>query len=293
LRCCRTVGSAYICRKDSYDRYRTPCAPERQRQSATMEVRHEEETHVHLRSMNQTTQMHQISSIFPSTSTPSRPITAMALTRFCEAGIAGVHDHRRQARGTLPAVSGGSSPPHRLPGKKEPYDLVVTCSDVYFRRTFGQQDRARSGGYYRPGNLCVSTGHAISLSPLWLAGTAATGLSDAYRNSASPAKDIEISSSEKARGPTRSSSREFPISMTAGDIAPTLPHSHYVLVCTSPLREVFRGEDRKAFIAKPSISPPAGGSSQAPPDRNVKRATREISRYAPEPWCLRQEVPKR
>ena len=28
------------------------------------------------------------------------------------------------------------------------------------------------------------------------------------------------------------------------------PHRHYVLVCTSPLREVFRGEDRPAFIRK-------------------------------------------
>jgi hypothetical protein len=55
-----------------------------------------------------------------------------------------------------------------------------------------------------------------------------------------------------------------------------------VLVCTSPLREVFRGEDRGAFIRQAVAI--AGGRQlifKLHPNENVKRATREISRYAP------------
>jgi hypothetical protein len=61
-----------------------------------------------------------------------------------------------------------------------------------------------------------------------------------------------------------------------------LPHRHYVLVCTSPLREIFRGEDRPAFIR--SAVEIAGGRPlifKLHPNENLERATREIRRHAP------------
>ena len=60
------------------------------------------------------------------------------------------------------------------------------------------------------------------------------------------------------------------------------PYRHYVLVCTSPLRETFQGEDRKAFIRRAVEI--AGGRPlifKLHPNENVERATREIHRHAP------------
>jgi hypothetical protein len=62
----------------------------------------------------------------------------------------------------------------------------------------------------------------------------------------------------------------------------TFPHHNFVLVCTSPLREVFRGEDRKSFIldavrianGRPMIF-------KFHPNEDFARAEREVNRYAP------------
>jgi hypothetical protein len=55
-----------------------------------------------------------------------------------------------------------------------------------------------------------------------------------------------------------------------------------VLVCTSPLREIFQGEDRKAFIQRAVEI--AGGRPlifKFHPNENMERATREVHQYAP------------
>ena len=60
------------------------------------------------------------------------------------------------------------------------------------------------------------------------------------------------------------------------------PHHHYVLVCTSPLREIFRGEDRKAFILDAVRI--AGGRPMIfkfHPNEDFARAEGEVNRYAP------------
>jgi hypothetical protein len=56
-----------------------------------------------------------------------------------------------------------------------------------------------------------------------------------------------------------------------------------VLVSTSPLREIFQGEDREAFLRKAVEI--AGGRKlifKLHPNENVERATREIRRHVPE-----------
>jgi hypothetical protein len=60
-----------------------------------------------------------------------------------------------------------------------------------------------------------------------------------------------------------------------------------VLACTSPLREIFRGEDRTAFIRR---AVDLAGRRQLifklHPNENTERATREIHRHAPEAMVL-------
>jgi hypothetical protein len=60
------------------------------------------------------------------------------------------------------------------------------------------------------------------------------------------------------------------------------PYRNYALACTSPLRETFRGENRKAFIRRAVER--AGRRRlifKLHPNENAKRATREIRRHAP------------
>jgi hypothetical protein len=55
-----------------------------------------------------------------------------------------------------------------------------------------------------------------------------------------------------------------------------------VLVCTSPLREIFQGEDREAFLRRAAEI--AGGRQlifKLHPNENVERATREIRQHTP------------
>jgi hypothetical protein len=119
---------------------------------------------------------------------------------------------------------------------------------------------------------------------LWLAGTAATGLSHAYqkfcvasegyreffiRNGADAGK-IVVTSIPNFDNCQRYHSNNF-------------PHKNYVLVCTSPLREVFRGEDRKAFIRKAvEIAKGRPLVFKLHPNENAKRAINEINQFAPE-----------
>ena len=60
------------------------------------------------------------------------------------------------------------------------------------------------------------------------------------------------------------------------------PYRHYVLVCTSPLREIFQGEDREAFLRK-AVEIASGRPLifKLHPNENGERATREIRRHAP------------
>ena len=66
------------------------------------------------------------------------------------------------------------------------------------------------------------------------------------------------------------------------------PYRHYVLVCTSPLREIFRGEDRKAFIRKAVEI--AGGRHlifKLHPNENVSALPGKSTGTRLEPWCSR------
>ncbi len=62
----------------------------------------------------------------------------------------------------------------------------------------------------------------------------------------------------------------------------TFPHRHYVLVCTSPLREIFRGENRPAFIRNAFAL--ANGRPMIfkfHPNEDMARAEREVREHAP------------
>jgi hypothetical protein len=236
-------------------------------------------------SMNQTTQMHQISKHLSEYEHAFSPyycdgldeiLRRLGLLEFTIIGDKLAGRCRRYLED------------HRLPidyqGKKRPYDLVVTCSDVYLQKNIRDNRIVLvQEGITDPETFAFQLVTRFRFLPLWLAGTAATGLSDAYRKFCVASEGYRDFFIRKGARADKIVVTGIPNFDDCGRYrANNFPHSHYVLVCTSPLREVFRGEDRKAFIRK-AVDIAAGRRLifKLHPIENVKRATREISRYAP------------
>jgi hypothetical protein len=236
-------------------------------------------------SMNQTTQMHEI----------SRHLTEyeQAFTPFYSSGLM---EAMRRLHG-LEFTIMGNRLAHRCReylaaqgvaiddrGRHHAYDLVVTCTDVFV------QDNIRNlpivlvqEGITDPEDRAFRLVQRHRWLPRWLAGTAATGLSDAYRafcvasegyrdlfvRRGAPAGKIVVTGIPNFDNCERYRHNEF-------------PHRHYVLVCTSPLREIFRGEDRRSFILEASrIAAGRPMIFKFHPNENLVRAEREVRRYAP------------
>ena len=237
-------------------------------------------------SMNQTTQMHQISrhlSDYEHSFSPyycdgvDEILRKLGLMEFTIIGNKLAGRCRRYLED------------HGLPidyqGRAGPYDLVVTCSDVYIQKNIrGNRIVLVQEGITDPETFAFHLVTQFRFLPLWLAGTAATGLSDAYRRfcvASEGYRDFFIRKGARADKIVVTGIPNF--DDCARYRANSFPHSHFVLACTSPLREVFRTEDREAFIRK-AVEIAAGRRLifKLHPNESVERATREISRYAPE-----------
>jgi hypothetical protein len=119
--------------------------------------------------------------------------------------------------------------------------------------------------------------------PLWWAGTSTTGLSDAYVAFCVASEGYRDFFIRKGVRPEKIVVTGLPNFDDCGRYRTNdFPHRHYVLVCTSPLRETFRGENRKAFIRRAVA---LAGRRQLifkfHPNENIERATREVRRHAP------------
>ena len=236
-------------------------------------------------SMNQTTQMHQISrqlSDYEHSFSPyycdgfDELLRRLGLMEFTIIG--------RKLAGRCRQYLEDHGLPIDYQARNGPYDLVVTCSDVYVQKNI--RDRRIvlvQEGITDPETFAFHLVTRFRFLPLWFAGTAATGLSDAYRKFCVASEGYRDFFVRKGARAGKIVVTGIPNFDDCGRYrANNFPHRHYVLVCTSPLREVFRGEDREAFIRQAVAI--AGGRQlifKLHPNENVKRATREISRYAP------------
>jgi hypothetical protein len=236
-------------------------------------------------SMNQTTQMHQISQCLPEYDHAFSPyyfdgidemLRRLGLTEFTIGGnkLAGRCRQYLQNHGL----------PLDYRGNHGPYDLVVTCSDCYLQKNIRDHRIVLvQEGITDPESIWFRLVKRLRFLPRWFAGTSATGLSDAYRAFcvASPGyRDFFIRKGVRPEKivvtgiPNFDNCRRF--------CSNDFPYKHYVLACTSPLREIFRGEDREGFIRR---AVEIAGDKQLifklHPNENVQRATREIRRHAP------------
>jgi hypothetical protein len=236
--------------------------------------------------MNQTTQMHQISEHLPTyehsfspyyCDGPTEILRRWGLIEFTIAG----NKLARRCRSYLQN--------HGLPidyqGKNGPYDLVLTGSDLFLPKNIRDTRIVLvQEGMTDPESIMYHLVKRFRFLPLWLAvGTSTTGLSDAYlafcvasegyrnlfiRKGVRPEKIVVTGI------PNFDDCRRYCIN--------DFPYRHYVLACTSALREIFRHEDRKAFIRRAvEIANGRQLVFKLHPNENAQRATREIHRHAP------------
>ncbi len=168
-------------------------------------------------------------------------------------------------------------------GRSGSYDLVVTCSDLIIPKNVR---RARlvlvQEGMTDPESILY---HLVKCLPLprWLASTATTGLSDAYDLfcvASDGYRDLFVKKGvrqEKMRVtgiPNFDDCRSF--------LDNDFPHRDYVLAATSDRREVYRYENRRAFIHK--VNRIADGRPivfKFHPNESHDRARREVERHSP------------
>jgi len=236
-------------------------------------------------SMNQTTQMHQISEHLREYEHAFSPfylngfddiLRRLGLTEFTVGGnkLAG------RCRKYLED--------HELPidykGQNRLYDLVVTCSDVYLQKNIRDNSIVLvQEGITDPESMMFHLVNRFRFLPLWFAGNALTGLSDAYRVFCVASEGYRDFFVRKGVRPEKIMVTGIPNFDDCRQYCSNdFPHRHYVLVCTSSLRETLQGENRKAFLRRAvEIAGPRQLIFKLHPSENVKRATREIRRHAP------------
>jgi hypothetical protein len=235
--------------------------------------------------MNQTTQMHQISrhlTEYQQAFTPfycdgvQEAMRRLGLLEFTIIGAklaARCHDYLRASNLSID-----------YQGRSGPYDLVVTCSDVFVQKNIrGNRVVLVQEGITDPEASAFRLVQRHRWLPLWIAGTAATGLSDVYRAfcvASEGYRDFFIGKGANAEKIVVTGIPNFDNCERYRDN--TFAHRHYVLVCTSPLREIFRGEDRPSFI-RDAVAIANGRAMifKFHPNEDPVRAKKEVRQYAP------------
>jgi hypothetical protein len=177
---------------------------------------------------------------------------------------------------------------HGLPidyqGKNWLYDLVVTCTDLFLPKNIRDSRIVLvQEGITDPESSVFHLVKRLRFLPLWLEGTSTTGLSDAYRAFCVASEGYRDFFIRKGVRPEKIVVTGIPnFDDCQRYCTNDFPYRHYVLACTSALREIFRREDREAFIRRAvEIANGRHLIFKLHPNENVQRATREIRRLAP------------
>lgn len=236
--------------------------------------------------MNQTTQMHQISGHLGDYEHWFTPFfsdgllglaTGLGLLEFTIMG------KKRSNRALEYLVSNGLR--IDVGGAGRSYDLVVTCTDLIVPKHIGKHRTVLvQEGMTEPETILFHLARNFRWVPRWIAGTAATGLSDAYEKFCVASEGYRDLFVRKGVDPGKLEVTSIPnFDRCEQYLENDFPHRDYVLVCTSDNRETFIYENRRRNIEK--YLRMADGRQlvfKLHPNENVERAVREIERYAPD-----------
>lgn len=169
-------------------------------------------------------------------------------------------------------------------GMHGPYDLAITCSDLVVPRNIRRTPMVLiQEGMTDPENLLYHLVRRLKFLPRWLASTSTTGLSGMYDRFCVASEGYRDLFIHKGVDPDKIVVTGIPnFDDCSRFLKNDFPHRHYVLVCTSDMRETFKIENRKRFI-KRAVRIAAGRPMifKLHPNENFIRAEREIHRHAP------------
>lgn len=241
-------------------------------------------------SMNQTTQMHQISkrlSEYEQSFSPfychgfDEMLRRLGLIEFTIAGNKMVERCRVYLQNHGLVID--------YQGKNRPYDLAVTCTDVYLQKNIRDNRIVLvQEGIIDSESLMFQLVKRLRFLPRWMADTAMTGLSNAYQAFCVASEGYRDFFIQRGARPEKIVVTGIPnFDNCRQYCANDFPYHHYVLACTSNYRELFRYEDREAFIRRAVEI--AGGRQlifKLHPNENIERAIREIRTHAPNAMVL-------
>ena len=237
-------------------------------------------------SMNQTTQMHQIAGWLTDYEQYFSPFFSDGL--LGAASDAGLLEFtimgRKRSLRTLGYLSS-----HNLNidsgGCAYAYDLVVTCTDLIVPKHIRRKKIVLvQEGMTEPETILFHLARNFQWMPRWIAGTATTGLSDAYEKFCVASEGYRELFIRKGVNPAKIEVTSIPnFDNCELYLQNNFKHRDYVLVCTSDNRETFIYENRRKNIEKYlQMADNHQLLFKLHPNENVERAMREIERYAPE-----------
>ncbi len=240
-------------------------------------------------SMNQTTQMHQISQHLTQHECWFTPFYGDGIVKHLTSyGMLDFTIMGGRFRKETEEYLSKAGCPVDLEGKMNNYDLVFTCSDLIVQRNIKNKKIILvQEGMTDPENIMFYMSKWFKL-PRYLASTSTTGLSHQYekfcvasegyrelfiRKGVKPEK-IEVTGIPNFDHVERYRTNDF-------------PYRNYVFVATSDARETFKYDNRKKFLRKSLMI--AGDRPlifKLHPNENIKRSTNEIESLIPHALVL-------
>ena len=169
-------------------------------------------------------------------------------------------------------------------GRKGPYDLVLTCSDLIVPKNVRNTKLVLvQEGMTDPETLLFYIVKYLRL-PRWIASTSTTGLSNLYDIFCVASEGYSDLFKKKGVKPAKIRVTGIPnfdncVSFNKNDF----PYKDYVLAATSDRREIYRYENRKKFIEQANkLAKSKKLIFKFHPNENISRATEEVERYSPE-----------
>jgi len=237
-------------------------------------------------SMNQTTQMHQISGFLTDYDQYFSPFFSDGI--LGAASDAGLLEFtimgRKRSERTLEYLRS-----HGLKldigGLGHAYDLVVTCTDLIVPKHIRRKKIVLvQEGMTEPETVLYHLARNFQWIPRWIAGTSTTGLSDAYEKFCVASEGYRELFIRKGVNPEKIKVTSIPnFDNCAQYLQNDFKYRDYVLVCTSDNRETFIYENRIKNIKR--YLELAEGTQlifKLHPNENFERATQEIELYAPD-----------
>lgn len=237
-------------------------------------------------SLNQTTQMHQIAQALPDHDAYYTPYYADGMVEklrkrgLTEFTILGGEFYKRTSQ-----YLNDNNLPLDYRGEHHDYDLIVRCGDIIIpKNTRGVRSVLVQEGMTDPRNIRFYLIKYFGALPRWAASTATAGMSDDYAKFCVASEGYRDHFIKNGINPEKLVVTGIPnFDNCKRFLNNSFPHKHYVLVCTSDMRETLRYENRPKFI---SDCVKIAGSRpiifKLHPNENVERATAEINEYAPE-----------